>query len=39
MDDSGNSLMGIPQEKLDEALAEAAGSISAAVAGILSHWR
>lgn len=30
-DDNGNSVMGIPQEKMDEALAEAANAIPAAV--------
>lgn len=39
LDDNGNSLMGIPQEKLDQALAEAAEAIPDAVAEILLYWR
>jgi uncharacterized protein len=39
MDENGNSAVGIPQEKLDVALAEAADAIPAAVAGIFSYWR
>jgi hypothetical protein len=39
MDENGNSVLGIAQEKLDDALAEAAGAIPAAVAGIFTYWR
>jgi uncharacterized protein len=39
LDDQGNSVMGIAQEELDEALAEAADGIPAAVAGIFAYWR
>lgn len=39
LDDIGNSLMDIPQEKLDEALAEAADAIPDAAADIFSYWR
>lgn len=37
LDQNGNSVMDIPQEKLDEALAEAADVIPAAVAGIIYY--
>lgn len=39
LDDHGNSAMGIPQEKLDEALAEAAAAIPDAIARIFTYWR
>jgi uncharacterized protein len=39
LDDNGNSLMGIPHEKLDQALAEAADAIPDAVAEIFLYWR
>ncbi len=39
LDDNGNSVMGIPQEKLDEALAEATDAIPVAVAAMFAYWR
>ena len=39
LDDNGNSLLGIPQEELDQVLAEAADAIPDAVAEIFSYWR
>lgn len=39
LDDHGNSVMGIVQEELDQALAEAADAIPAAVAAIFAYWR
>ena len=39
LDDNGNSVMGIPQEELDQVLAEAADAIPDAVAEIFSYWR
>ena len=39
IDDAGNSVMGVPQEDLDEVLDQAAKGIPAAVAGIFDYWR
>ena len=39
MDDAGNSVMGVPQEDLDEVLDQAAEDIPTAVAGIFDYWR
>ena len=39
LDEKGNSVMGIPQETLDETLAEAADAIPKAVEGIYAYWR
>jgi len=39
MDDNGNSVMGVPQEELDEVLAQAAEDIPAAVVGIHNYWQ
>ena len=39
LDENGNSVMGIPQETLDETLAEAADAIPKAVEGIYAYWR
>lgn len=39
LDDNGNSVMGIPQEELDEVLAEAADAIPDAVIDIFNYWR
>lgn len=39
LDENGNSVMGIPQESLDETLAEAADAIPEAVEGIYAYWR
>lgn len=39
LDENGNSVMGIPQEALDGALAEAADAIPHSVASIFSYWR
>lgn len=39
LDGHGNSVMGIVQEELDEALAEAADAIPAAVAAMFAYWR
>ncbi len=38
MDDEGNSVMGIPQEKLDEALDQAAAEIPQSVVAIHKFW-
>lgn len=38
LDEDGNSVMSIPQEKLDDVLAEAADAIPEAVEGIFSFW-
>lgn len=38
LNDSGNSALGIPQEELDQALAEAAEQIPDAVVGIHQFW-
>jgi uncharacterized protein len=39
IDEGGNSVLGIPQEKLDESLALAAGDIPSAVVGIRQFWK
>ena len=39
LDDNGNSVMGLPQEELDQVLDEAADAIPEAVAEIFSYWR
>ena len=39
LDDNGNSAMGVPQEELDEVLAEAAEVIPETVAGIFNYWQ
>ena len=39
LDDEGNSMLGIPQDKLDVALAEAAEAIPDAVSGIFRFWK
>ena len=39
LDDNGNSAMGVPQEELDEVLAEAAEAIPETVAGIFDYWQ
>ena len=39
MDDNGNSVMGVPQEELDEVLAQAAKDIPTAVVGIYNYWQ
>ena len=39
LDDNGNSVMGIPQEELDQVLAEAADAIPETVTGIFQLWR
>ena len=39
LDDKGNSMLGIPQDKLDVALAEAADAIPDAVSGIFKFWK
>ena len=39
MDDNGNSVMGVPQEELDEVLAQAAEDIPTAVVGIHNYWQ
>ena len=39
LDENGNSVMGIPQEELDEVLAEAADAIPDAVSEIYQYWR
>ena len=39
LDDEGNSMLGIPQDKLDVALAEAADAIPDAVSGIFKFWK
>ena len=39
LDDNGNSVMGIPQEELDQVLAEAADAIPETVTGIFQFWR
>jgi uncharacterized protein len=39
LDDEGNSMLGIPQDKLDIALAEAADAIPHAVSGIFRFWK
>ena len=39
IDEEGNSVMGIPQEELDEALEGAAEAIPTAVAGIYRFWQ
>jgi uncharacterized protein len=39
LDDNGNSVMGIPQEELDQVLAEAADAIPDAVIDIFNYWR
>lgn len=38
LDEQGNSVLGISQDKLDNALAEAANAIPAAVEEIFSYW-
>jgi uncharacterized protein len=38
LDDNGNSVMGVPQEELDDVLDEAAGAIPETVAGIFNYW-
>jgi len=38
MDEDGNSMMGIPQERLDETLAQAAREIPKSVAAIYQFW-
>lgn len=38
-DDNGNSVMGVPQDELDEVLAEAAEAIPETVAGIYEYWQ
>ena len=38
LDDSGNSALGIPQEELDQSLAEAAEQIPDAIVGIHQFW-
>jgi hypothetical protein len=38
LDDEGNSMLGIPQEALDESLDNAANDIPDAVAGIAQFW-
>lgn len=39
LDDNGNSVLGIPQEELDQALAEAAEQIAEAVVSIYKFWQ
>jgi uncharacterized protein len=39
LDDQGNSLLGIPQNKLDQALAEAAEAIPNAVICVFKFWK
>ena len=39
LDDEGKSMLGIPQDKLDVALAEAADAIPHAVSGIFRFWK
>ena len=39
LDDNGNSVMGIPQEELDQVLAEAADAIPDTVIDIFNYWR
>lgn len=39
LDDDGNSMLGIPQEALDESLDNAAKDIPDAIAGIAQFWR
>ena len=39
LDDEGNSMLGIPQDKLDVALAEAADAIPDAVVGTFKFWK
>jgi uncharacterized protein len=39
LDDNGNSVMGVPQEELDDVLDEAAGAIPETVAGIFNYWQ
>lgn len=39
LDDDGNSVLGIPEDQLADALDEAAEVIPAAVAGIHEFWR
>ena len=39
LDENGNSVMGIPQEELDQALADAAEAIPSSVASIHGFWR
>ena len=39
MDDNGNSVMGVPQEEMDEVLSQAAEDIPTAVVGIYNYWR
>jgi len=39
LDDNGNSVMGVPQEELDDVLDEAADAIPETVAGIFNFWQ
>lgn len=39
LDDNGNSVMGLPQEELDQVLDEAADAIPEAVIDIFNYWR
>ena len=38
LDEDGNSMMGIPQDKLDETLAQAAEEIPKSVVAIYQFW-
>ena len=39
LDDNGNSVMGVPQEELDDVLDEAADAIPETVAGVFNFWQ